>query len=60
MVKYSTAATKVASRFFMRRRISGGNVMLFQAYMVDCTTRNTASPQEKDMMMNIGASRALP
>jgi hypothetical protein len=30
----------------------------FQAYMVDCTIRNTASPQPKDSTMNSGASSA--
>jgi hypothetical protein len=59
-VKYSTAEMKVASRFFMRCRTSGGRLMPFQAYIVDWTTRKTASPHEKDMMMNIGASRAEP
>ena len=30
----------------------------FQAYMADCTIRNTARPQANDSTMNIGASRA--
>ena len=42
----------------MRRCTAGSSACSFQAYMADCTSRNTASPQAKDNTMNSGASTA--
>ncbi len=42
----------------MRRRTARCRTMPFHQNMAFCTIMNTARPQAKDMMMNIGASSA--